>query len=133
MHPNEYVDYMQLIHSFFNGTHDYLFLALVGLTLLDIGAGVVAALLHLELDSRKGNNGLIKNIYVMLIPIIIYPFLDLANIQFVYTAIVSTFIFNQSISLVENLQKLGIPLPDFIGKFLANRENLEKITEEIKK
>lgn len=99
---------------FLFGGVDGLLIALIVLIVLDYVTGVVAAALRHELSSEVGARGIAKKVFMLAI-------VAVANIVDVYvageghalrTVVVMFYISNESISLLENGGRMGVPLPD---------------------
>ena len=98
---------------------------------LDYASGVAAAYVSKELSSRTGIIGIIKKVSylaVVAVGVCIDYIIELASAKlgadltgyyFVGLLIVVWLIINELISILENTNKLGLPVPAFIGKILA--------------
>ena len=108
--------------------------------LLDYITGMVAAWRSRELSSKKGSFGIIKKLcYLIAVCVgiiadwVIYSGLDSMGVSLGITVLFGVIItiwliINELLSILENLRKIGVPLPGFLGKIL-NR--LKTTTEEL--
>lgn len=81
---------------------------------VDVITGIVCGLVHKNLSSRIGLVGLIKHSIVVLI-IIAFKFIANEYNLVEYVTLLKTFYFIQySISILENMYCLGIPVPNFL-------------------
>lgn len=111
-----------------NGLNE-LFVILVFFMVLDWITGVAAAFINQELASSKGFRGIMKKvltvvliILALLIDLILQQFLHitvLANGLLLYTAVTSWLIATEGISIVENLAKAGVTIPEVLKAALA--------------
>ena len=71
-----------------------------------------------NLDSSIGIKGLIKHVIVLLLVLTIYPYLSSLNFSTYANSIVIFYIFNYVVSIMENLNEMGIKLPKELKKYL---------------
>lgn len=71
-----------------------------------------------KLDSSVGIKGLIKHGIVLLLVLVLYPYMVVLNFITYANSIVLFYIFNYGISIIENLNDMGIKLPNSIRKYL---------------
>lgn len=117
-----YIGYDTFVHSFNNGSHEIMYWALLFATLGDLVLGVAVGFYKQRLSSNIGTWGMIRKTIVIIIPLVIYPFFDLLGILDVFQIIVGSFLMFELISVVENLDILGVPVPDVVRKYLAERK-----------
>ncbi len=120
-----------------------LFLTLSAI-MFDWITGVTAAAINAELESRIGIAGIFKKvqyIFTIVVAIILdvliaqgMPIVGVDESFFggaLITSIVCVWmILNELISILENLDRGGVPLPDFLGKFI--RKIKDKMDENLK-
>lgn len=70
------------------------------------------------LDSSTGLKGLIKHVIVLLLVLTIYPYLSALGFSTYANSIVAFYIFNYGVSIIENLNEMGIKLPKGLNKYL---------------
>ena len=110
------------------------------LVILDYATGMTNAWVHKELSSNKGIQGIMKKIgyFVVIIVAMSIDYLiieftkyfDLAvspNVTIIALLVTIWLILNEAISILENLDKLGTPIPSFLKKLI---EHLKQKTEE---
>lgn len=95
---------------------------------IDYGTGMAAAWKQADLSSKKGIIGIVKKIgYLalvcvgMLVDWLIYCGLQAVNVNIGYTfffgvLVTIWLIINELISILENLETIGVPLPKFLVK-----------------
>jgi len=75
-------------------------------------------------DSSTGLRGLAKHMLIILLVITIYPILDVLQFDAISNAVVLFYIAEYAISILENLEIMGFPIPEFLKK------RFEKMAEE---
>ena len=100
--------------------------------IIDYVTGMMSAWLNAELSSKKGIKGIVKKIsYLALVAVamivdwLICCGLQQINVDIKYTVFFAVLvavwlIINELISVLENLAKMGVPIPNFLKK-LINR------------
>lgn len=115
--------------------------------LLDYITGMVAAWRSRELSSKKGSFGIIKKLcYLIAVCVgiivdwVIYSGLDSMGVSLGITVLFGVIIaiwliINELLSIVENLRKIGVPLPAFLEKIVRRLKNTTEVivTKEDKK
>lgn len=113
---------------------------LIGVMILDYLSGMSAAWLGRELSSRKGITGIIKKIgYLVLVCVgigvdfIIRFCLEQIGVDFDFKMlfgliVVIWLIINELLSIMENLSRMGVPVPQWLTKII----NKLKISVESK-
>ena len=102
------------------GSMDGLLFALITCIVLDYITGILAAIKERTLDSRTGAVGILKKIGILLI-VIMVNVLDVHVFDgsgIIRNVVVSFYIANEGISILENAGRLGIPLPKKLIKVL---------------
>ena len=110
-------------------------LILIIAMIIDYITGMAAAWYNSELNSKKGIKGIVKKIsYIALVAVamgadwLIYCGLSQINISMGYSVFFGVLvaiwlIINEFISTLENLKKIGVPMPDFITKLISKLKN----------
>ena len=100
--------------------------------IIDYVTGMMSAWLNAELSSKKGIKGIVKKIsYLALVAVamivdwLIFQGLRQINIDMKYSVFFAVLvavwlIINELISVLENLSRMGVPIPNFLKK-LINR------------
>lgn len=84
----------------------------------DIMTGFVKSLTHKSTNSTKGLNGLFKHAALMLLILTLYPVLDLLEWDTMADTFLSFYILFYVVSIVENLGQIGIPVPEWVKRYL---------------
>ena len=125
--------FVGILGWFFGGLDGFL-KVLIAATVIDYITGICKAGIKGKISSEVGFKGIARKV-------IMFFFVGLANIIDVHmlgntaalrTAVCLFYIGNEGISIVENAEKIGVPIPQFLhGKFLTFTE--ENSAEENKK
>lgn len=118
----------------FIGGWDKLAVLLVTLVVIDYITGVASAWVNKELNSHKGRQGIISKICIFLvigIAVVIDDVLIASDIVVLgqgalRTSFILFYVSNELISVVENLTKLGVPMPEKIKEVLEQLKNKTK-------
>ena len=122
-----------IIATFFTylfGGWDVALSILITFMILDYITGVIWAYIQKNLNSEVGFKGLVKKCTILIV-LIVGAMLDrlLNSGEWVFRTLVAYFyIANEGISLLENISKLGVPIPAKIKDALEqlNKEGTEK-------
>ena len=131
------------VFSYLTGRINELVVVLAFFMILDYITGVAAAYVEKRLESKKSFNGIIKKIFYMALLAIAF-FIDFIIIFFAENVGVKLplsglfgigtccwLIGTEGLSILENLNKIGVPLPPFLSKaFTQIRNSAEKMTEK---
>lgn len=112
------------------GDWDIAIQVLVAFMVIDWVTGVIVAYIDGEIDSRVGFKGILKKVLI-LIALIVGVLLDrLLGIEWTFRTVVSYFfIGNEGWSILENIGKTGLPIPDKLKDKLAQLR--DEVEEEI--
>lgn len=95
--------------------------------IIDILLGMLTGLKCRELNSTKGLQGVFRHMGVITTILIVYPYMSLLHLNSYANWFVGFYIANYAISILENLTKLGAPVPSFLVKYLAKvKSTLDK-------
>ena len=109
--------------------------------IVDYATGMSAAWCNSELSSKKGAKGIVKKVsylalvvVAMMIDWLIYQGLQQINVNMEYSVFFAVLvaiwlIINELISILENLSKIGVPIPKFMTKII---EKIKITVEEDK-
>lgn len=111
------------------GPMDGLFIALIIFVIMDYLTGVIVAILEKKLSSEIGFKGICKKI-------LIFVLVALANIIDVYvmkcgaavrTSVIFFYLANEGISILENVSKTGLTVPEKLRRILdqLNKEDID--------
>jgi len=110
-------------------------IVLVCIMLIDYITGMISAWVNAELSSKKGIIGIVKKICYLFaiaaamgIDWLIYSGMTQIGIQLDYTIFFGVLvtiwlIINEIISILENLAKIGVPLPKFLMTVIQRLKN----------
>ncbi len=116
---------------------------LAAVMIIDYATGIAAAWSCKLLSSRVGVKGIVKKVaYLALVAVgmvvdylissaLVHVGVDI-SVNYCFGMIVTIWlIINELISILENLKRLGIPLPDFLVKIVSRlKNNVEDKTKE---
>ena len=109
------------LFCFLFGDNTDMLIVLITFMIIDYISGVVSALINKTLNSAIGFKGIFKKL-LMFLPIIIANLIDVKIISGTPVLVSVTTVFycvNESISILENLAKSGVPIPKKLKTILA--------------
>ncbi|SKB36350.1 toxin secretion/phage lysis holin [Acetoanaerobium noterae] len=118
---------VKLITTFFGtcivyafGGVDLILRVLLFFLVLDYTTGLMKAFIRKDLSSAVGWNGLMKKIGTLIAVIVAHQMdkIDPTGSQLFRNAVVTFFIANEGVSLVENLAIIGVPVPSILKRAL---------------
>ena len=111
-----------------------LFYALLLFMILDYITGVLVAIVHKKIDSKIGFVGILKKFFILLIFVmgLTIDTLIIGQGQMVTLVIVSFYIANEGFSILENAEKINIPLPQKLLEILEQIKNQKKLQNLLK-
>lgn len=95
------------------GKFDGLMYSLLTLIVLDYATGVLCAILEKRLSSEVGFKGILKKVLTLVVVSISYT-IDLhllSNSGVLRSSVIGFYLVNECISILENISKVGVPLP----------------------
>ncbi len=107
--------------SYLFGVDRDLMIALALFMLLDYMTGITAAAIDGQLSSRRGFRGILRKV-LMFVPVVMAVQLDrMTGAEPAILTIITTWalIGNEGISILENLSRAGVPIPDRLQQALA--------------
>ena len=109
------------------GGWDVALAVLVSFMAIDYLTGVVGAVINKKLSSQVGFKGLAKKLFVVLMLIVAVMLDRLINGgQWIFRTLVAYFyIANEGISIIENVARLGVPIPQRIVEILEQIKEKE--------
>lgn len=113
------------------GGWDTVLIVLVSFMLMDYLTGVIAAFINHTVDSNIGFNGILRKLLILIVLFLAVMLDRLLNEgTWVFrTAVCYFYIGNEGISILENMGKCGIPLPDKLIKALTQLKGKDKEEE----
>lgn len=103
------------------GKIDGLMYALLTVIIIDYITGVIYAVVSKELCSTTGFKGILKKVSILII-VAVSQVIDLnilSNSGILRSSVIAFYIVNESISILENTSKIGIPLPKNLKSILS--------------
>lgn len=94
------------------------FFAFFLIVITDILTGFLKSLIAKNTTSSKGISGLIKHSTLLLIASVLYPYLDIYGAGGMADTLLVFYILFYAISIVENLGEMGIPIPEWLRKYI---------------
>lgn len=94
------------------------FFAFFLIVLIDILTGFLKSLVNKKTTSSKGIGGLIKHSTLLLVVCMLYPFCDIYGASGMADTLLIFYILFYAISIVENLGEMGIPVPEWLKKYI---------------
>ena len=94
------------------------FFAFFLMVLIDILTGFLKSLVNKKTTSSKGIGGLIKHSTLLLVVCMLYPFCDIYGTSGMADTLLIFYILFYAISIVENLGEMGIPVPEWLKKYI---------------
>lgn len=112
-------------------TQTYMFWVLISVIILDILTGKAKSIKHKIIDSTIGLNGALKHSIVLLMLIIFGVFARIAGFEHIGLTIALFYILEYITSILENLDALGIPLPDQVKIYFNRMRQQYNAQEEV--
>jgi toxin secretion/phage lysis holin len=114
---------IESIPNYFLGLgSNVMFLGLMGLMAIDVVSGYSKALISKKYNSTIDSRGWLKRSNTLLVLVVGYPLLQVANLEWVWTSFLTLSVIANAGSVVENLTALGVPIPEAITKYLDNNK-----------
>lgn len=127
--PPQHIQYIQYFNSLIDNT---LIEWLVWAIVLDIVTGFFKSLITRRTTSSKGTAGLLKHAAVIILTLTVYPMLEICGLGEAGDSLVFFFFLFYLVSIVENWGEMGLPLPDWLKKYIykLSDEYLESQKED---
>lgn len=119
------------------GGFDIAIQAVIIAVILDYITGVVKAFVTKELSSTIGFKGIVKKVSILFV-IMVAVLIDRVTGESgaIRTLVIYYFVANESLSIIENLGKAGVPIPQVIRdslQALKEKGNRKKVTKKTQK
>lgn len=110
------------------GGFDELFKILIVFAIIDYGSGLTAAWMNKEVSSSRGLRGMAKKMFLLSL-VVVADKIDwvLGANDFLRNTIIYGLMVNETISILENCGRMGIPIPK---QFFSALEKLQGKTEK---
>lgn len=114
--------------NYFFGGWDIVLIVLIAFIVLDYMTGIINAIIDKSLSSEVGAKGIAKKALIIVVLIVAVLLDRLINDDtWVFRTIVCYFyIANEGISLIENVARMGVPVPQKIVDILAQIKNKDE-------
>lgn len=134
-------EFQMIVSAAFAGLMYYLgivsipIIILICAMIIDYATGMTAAFYNAELSSKKGIKGIIKKVgylalvaAAMIVDWLICCGLQQINVDIQYSVFFAILvavwlIINELISVLENLSRMGVPIPNFLKKIVNRLKN----------
>lgn len=117
--------------GYFTGGVDGFLYALITFMIIDYITGVMIAIIQKQLSSAIGSKGLFNKMIIIAL-VGIANTIDvniLKNGSVVRTSVVFFYLSNEGISILENVAKLGLPIPEKLKKILIQIQEEDETHE----
>ena len=106
-----------------------LLIPLLILTVLDFVVGLLSSLITKTTSSKIGMRGILRKIllYLSLVAVSVVAF-AFTNFSYIFDVFIVFYIFNEVISILENLTECGLELP--AGMFKTLKDERDKLNEQ---
>lgn len=91
-------------------------------TVLDILAGTVRAIIQRKLNSSIGTVGLLKHMLILISISILTIFAPLFELGVIANTFIAFYIFQYGLSVVENWEAIGLPVPKWVKSHMMNKK-----------
>ena len=95
---------------------------LVVVIVLDILAGTVRAIIQKALNSSIGTTGLLKHMLILISISVLAIFAPLFELEVIANSFIAFYIFQYGLSIVENWQAIGLPVPQWVKERMNNKK-----------
>lgn len=127
------IDFIKLILTFigtslgyFLGGFDALLVTLLLFMIIDYITGVLDAISNKRLSSSVGFKGICKKVIILLMVTIANRIDITLGLQEIRYVVISFYLANEGISIIENASLLGVPIPQKLEDILEQLKNEEK-------
>lgn len=98
--------------AFLYGDVTVAFLSLVALICIDFATGVAHAVAERKLSSRTCSKGIIKKVYILALVAVGHLVDEVTGAGVCMSVVTFFYIANESLSIIENAGKIGLPVPE---------------------
>ena len=125
--------------SWFFGGRDGLIMVLITFMLVDLFSGLAAGWIEHKISSEAGFKGILKKCTILafvgmahLMDVYLLAHTVLGEAEAIRNVVALFYIANEGISIIENADRLGIPIPDFVRERFINMKKLNSKKERKK-
>ena len=105
------------------GGFDSILSVLVALVVFDYLTGILGAIYQKQLSSEAGYRGIIKKVGLFIAVSVAHLLGYLIHTPEIRSAVIGFYIANEGFSILENLGKMGLPLPSALRNVLVQLKN----------
>ncbi len=125
---NSVVSLISTLLAFLFGDFDFLLKTIITLMFIDYITGICKSVVQKKVNSSIGAKGIVKKVGYLCVIAVSELLDELLNVDGgLRTLVITTFIFNEMLSILENSGAIGIKIPDILYKSL---EKLKKNNED---
>lgn len=125
--PPYHLQYLQHFEGMEDNRLIWLF---VWVVIIDIITGFAKSLITHHTTSSKGTSGLIKHGVLLLVMLTLYPMLDANGMKSAADTFVTFYVLFYAVSIVENWGQMGLPVPDWLKKYIYKLSNEYKDSQK---
>lgn len=114
------------INSIDKGFGSIMFQLLIGTVVLDFLLGTVRGISLKKINSTISVNGLAKHAMIVIVPMFLYPYIDLMGYGYFGDAIIGFLVLSQGQSLLENWIAIGLPFKPEWRQFFDEKKIEQK-------
>lgn len=89
---------------------------------IDIGTGILNAILKKKLSSKRSYVGMFKKVSIIAVVITSFIIEQSLKIEKVGEIVTTFFIITEALSILENCKDMGIPIPKFLKDILIDKK-----------
>ena len=118
--------------GYFLGGMDGLMIALIVMMTLDYISGVMCAIIDKKLSSAVGFKGICKKVFILML-VGVAHIIDLHVVgtgSALRGAVICFYMSNEGLSLLENAEHIGLPIPDKLRDILTQLHDKERDTTD---
>ena len=112
--------------GWFVGGYDTMIITLLVFIVIDYLSGVMCAILNKELSSEVGFKGIFKKIMIILLVGLTNLLGQATGIEGLRYIIISFYLANEGISIIENASVMGLPVPEKVKDILEQLKQEKK-------
>lgn len=88
---------------------------------LDIATGILNAILQKKLTSKRSYIGMFKKVSIMAVIVVAFIVEKYLHLTGAGEMVTTFFLITESLSILENLKSIGIPIPEFLSKLINTK------------
>ena len=112
--------------TYWLGGADVLLQVLIAFVCLDYISGIMAAIYQKNLNSKKGYDGILKKVSILIIVAVSHGAGLVTGTTLIRTAVVSFYVANEGISILENASRMDIPAVEKLRNLLEQIKSIDE-------